>query len=221
MHGGNLTVPMVLRLPSGAMGGVGAEHSQCPEALLLQAPGVHVVIPSTPYDAKGLLKSAIRSDNPVCFFEHKAMYQIVGEVPDEEYTVPLGTVDIKREGQDVSVITWGRMAHIAMTVAEAARKHDISVEIVDVRCLQPLDVETILRSVRKTGRVIISHEASKTGGAGAEIAAIIAESALDSLQAPIRRVCGPDTPIPQSQHLEKLWLPNSGDLLQAIIETTR
>jgi pyruvate dehydrogenase E1 component beta subunit len=221
MHGGNLTVPMVLRLPAGAMGGVGAEHSQCPESLLLQAPGVHVVIPSTPYDAKGLLKSAIRSDDPVCFFEHKAMYQIVGEVPDGEYTIPLGTADIKQEGRDVSIITWGRMAHIAMSVAEAAKKHDIGVEVVDVRCLQPLDVDTILRSVRKTGRVVISHEASKTGGAGAEIAAIIAENALDSLQAPIRRVCGPDAPIPQSQHLEKLWLPNSGDLLQAVIETMR
>lgn len=221
MHGANLTVPMVLRLPAGAMGGVGAEHSQCPEAMLLQAPGVHVVIPSTPYDAKGLLKSSIRSDNPVCFFEHKAMYQIVGEVPDGEYTIPLGLADVKLEGSDVSIITWGRMAHIAMSVAEIAEKQGISVEVVDVRCLQPLDVETILASVRKTGRVIISHEASKTGGAGAEIAAIIAESALDSLQCPIRRVCGPDTPIPQSQHLEKLWLPNSGDLLQAVIETMR
>lgn len=218
MHGGNVTVPMVLRLPAGAMGGVGAEHSQCPEAMLLQAPGLHVVVPSTPRDAKGLLKSAIRNDNPVCFFEHKAMYQITGEVPDEEYTIPLGTADIKHQGRDVSIITWGRMAHIAMSVAEAAKKRDISVEVVDVRCLQPLDLDTILRSVRKTGRVIISHEASKTGGAGAEIAALIAENALESLQGPIRRVCGPDAPIPQSQHLEKLWLPNSADLLQAVME---
>lgn len=221
MHGGNVTVPMVLRLPAGAMGGVGAEHSQCPEAMLLQAPGLHVVVPSTPRDAKGLLKSAIRNDNPVCFFEHKAMYQITGEVPDEEYTIPLGTADIKHQGRDVSIITWGRMAHIAMSVAEAAEKRGISVEVVDVRCLQPLDLDTILRSVRKTGRVIISHEASKTGGAGAEIAALIAENALETLQGPIRRVCGPDAPIPQSQHLEKLWLPNSADLLQAVMEAMR
>lgn len=221
MHGGNLTVPMVLRLPAGAMGGVGAEHSQCPEAMLLQAPGLYIVVPSTPRDAKGLLKSAIRDDNPVCFFEHKAMYQITGELPDEEYTIPLGSADIKREGHDVSIVCWGRMVHIALTAAQTAKEHGVSVEVVDVRCLQPLDTETIFRSVRKTGRVIVSHEASKTGGAGGEIVALIAENELESLQAPIRRVCGPDTPIPQSQHLERLWLPNSNDLLQAVLEVAR
>ena len=221
MHGSQLTVPMVLRLPAGAMGGVGPEHSQCPEAMLLQAPGLYIVIPSTPRDAKGLLKSAIRDDNPVCFFEHKAMYQITGEVPDGEYTVPLGSAEVKREGRDVSIITWGRMAHIALSVAEQAKQHGISVEVVDLRCLQPLDTETIFHSIRKTGRVIISHEASKTGGAGAEIAALIAEHEIDKLLAPIRRVCGPDAPIPQSQHLERLWLPNSTDLLQAVREVVQ
>lgn len=221
MHGGNLTVPMVLRLPAGAMGGVGPEHSQCPEAMLLQAPGLYIVIPSTPHDAKGLLKSAICDDNPVCFFEHKAMYQITGEVPDGEYTVPLGYADVKHEGQDVSIICWGRMVHIALSVAEKAKEHDISVEVVDLRCLRPLDTETIFRSVRKTGRVIVSHEASKTGGAGAEIAALIAEHEIDKLLAPIRRVCGPDAPIPQSQNLERLWLPNSRDLLHAVLEVAQ
>ncbi|AMN45757.1 pyruvate dehydrogenase E1 component beta subunit [Steroidobacter denitrificans] len=218
MHGGRLTVPMVVRMPAGAMGGMGAEHSQCPEALLLQAPGIYIVIPSTPYDAKGLLKTSIRDDNPVCFFEHKGMYQTAGEVPADEYTIPLGVADVKRDGGDVSVICWGRMVQIALKAADEAARRDIDVEVLDLRCLRPLDVDSILRTVRKTGRLIICHEASKTGGAGAEIAAIVAEDALDALAAPIRRVCGPDAPIPQSQHLERLWLPDSEDLLTAIQE---
>jgi pyruvate/2-oxoglutarate/acetoin dehydrogenase E1 component len=216
MHGGRATVAMVVRMPAGAMGGVGPEHSQCPEALLLQAPGVHIVVPSTPYDAKGLLKSSIRDDNPVCFFEHKGMYQVTGEVPETEYTVPLGVADVKRAGADVSVICWGRMVHVAQSAAEKAQAEGISVEVLDLRCLRPLDLDAILESVRKTGRVVICHEASKTGGGGAEIAALIAEHALDALSAPIRRVCGPDVPIPQSQHLERLWLPRSQDLLSAV-----
>jgi acetoin:2,6-dichlorophenolindophenol oxidoreductase subunit beta len=216
MHGGRLTVPMVLRMPAGAMGGVGPEHSQCPEALLLQAPGVYIVIPSTPYDAKGLLKSAIRDDNPVCYFEHKGMYQFTGEVPDVEYTIPLGIADVKRPGTDVTIICWGRMVHVALSAANAADKDGVSVEVLDLRCLRPLHTEAILESVRKTGRVVICHEASKTGGAGAEIAALIAEHALDALDAPIRRVCGPDVPVPQSQHMERLWLPTPQDLLSVL-----
>lgn len=218
MHGGTLRVPMVLRMPAGAMGGVGPEHSQCPEALLLQSPGLYIVIPSTPYDAKGLLKTSIRDDNPVCFFEHKGMYQVTGEVPEGEYTIPLGVADVKREGSDVSVITWGRFVHLALAAADAAARAGVSVEVVDLRCLRPLDIEAVLRTVRKTGRVVIAHEAYKTGGAGAEIAALIAEQALDSLDAPIRRVCGPDVPIPQSQHMERLWMPTSDDLLKVIRE---
>lgn len=218
MHGGTLRVPMVLRMPAGAMGGVGPEHSQCPEAMLLQSPGVYIVIPSTPYDAKGLLKSSIRDDNPVCFFEHKGMYQFTGEVPEEEYLIPLGVADLKREGSDVSIITWGRMVHFALSAAETAAKAGISVEVLDLRCLRPLDTEAIFSTVRKTGKVIICHEAYKTGGAGAEIAALIAEEALDSLDAPIRRVCGPDVPIPQSQHMEAMWMPTAEDVLKAIQE---
>jgi pyruvate dehydrogenase E1 component beta subunit len=221
MHGGRLTVPMVVRMPAGAMGGVGAEHSQCPEAMLLQAPGIFIVIPSTPYDAKGLLKSSIRDDNPVCFFEHKGMYQVAGEVPAEEYTIPLGVADVKREGGDVSVICWGRMVQVALKAAGEAARQGIDVEVVDLRCLRPLDVDSIIHTVRKTGRLIICHEASKTGGAGAEIAAIVAEEALDALSAPIRRICGPDAPIPQSQHLERLWLPGSRDLMAAIQEIVK
>jgi len=221
MHGGTATVPMVLRMPAGAMGGVGPEHSQCPEALLLQSPGVYIVIPSTPYDMKGLLKSSIRDDNPVCFFEHKGMYQLSGEVPEGEYTIPLGVADTKRAGRDVSVICWGRMVHTALAAAKAAEAKGIDVEVLDLRCLRPLDTAAILASVRKTGRVVICHEASKSGGAGAEIAALIAEEALDALDAPIRRVCGPDVPIPQSQHMEKLWMPTPDDLLATLVEVTR
>jgi len=216
MHGGTLRVPMVLRMPAGAMGGVGPEHSQCPEALLLQSPGLYIVIPSTPYDAKGLLKTSIRDDNPVCFFEHKGMYQVTGEVPEGEYTIPLGVADVKRAGDDVSIITWGRMVHVSLAAAEAAAKAGISVEVLDLRCIRPMDTEAVLRTVRKTGRLVICHEAYKTGGVGAEIAAMIAEEALDSLAAPIQRVCGPDAPIPQSQHMERLWMPAADDVLAAI-----
>jgi len=221
MHGGRLTVPMVVRMPAGAMGGVGPEHSQCPEAMLLQAPGVYIVIPSTPRDAKGLLKSSIRDDNPVCFFEHKGMYQVSGDVPSGEFTIPLGVADVKRAGSDVSVICWGRMVHVVLKAAAEAAKQGIDTEVVDLRCLRPLDKDAILATVRKTGRLVICHEAHRTGGAGAEIAALVAEEALDALAAPIRRVCGPDAPIPQSQHLERLWLPGTKDVLTALQEIVK
>jgi acetoin:2,6-dichlorophenolindophenol oxidoreductase subunit beta len=220
MHGGRFTVPVVLRMPEGAIGGAGPEHSQCPEAVLLQAPGVYITIPSTPADAKGLLKSAIRDDNPVCFFEHKALYGIEGEVPEDEYTIPLGQADVKREGSDVSVIAWGRMVHEALAAAEQAAADGVSVEVLDPRGLRPLDTEAIIATVEKTGRVILAHEASKSGGPGAEIAAIIAEEALTALDAPIRRVCAPDVPVPQSQHLEQLYVPTASDVSAAIKDLT-
>jgi acetoin:2,6-dichlorophenolindophenol oxidoreductase subunit beta len=218
MHGGLFTVPMVLRMPEGAIGGAGPEHSQCPEAALLPASGLYVALPSTPADAKGMLKSAIRDDNPVCFFEHKALYTLTGEVPDGDVTVPLGQADVKREGTDLTIIAWARMVHLALEAAELAAADGIDVEIIDPRGLRPLDTAAILASVRKTGRVLITHEAGKTGGAGAEIAAIIAEEALTDLEAPIRRVCGIDTPMPQSLHLEKYAVPTAPDLHVAIKE---
>ena len=218
MHGGFLNVPMVVRMPEGAIGGAGPEHSQCPESILLQAPGTYIAIPSNPYDAKGMLKSAIRSDNPVCFFEHKALYRMKGAVPEEEYTVPLDRAAIPRAGNDVTVIAWGRMVSVALEVASTLEERDISIEVVDPRGLRPLDLDTILSSVEKTGRVVITHEAAVSGGAGAEIAALIAENALMSLDAPIRRICGKDVPIPQSLHLERAWLPSAGDLENAIVE---
>ena len=216
MHGGLFTVPMVLRLPEGAAGGAGPEHSTCPEAALLGAAGTYIVIPSTPYDAKGLLKSAIRDDNPVAYFEHKGMYRLKGEVPEGEYTIPLGEADLKRVGDDVTVITWGRMVHRALEAAEIAAADGISVEVLDLRCLRPLDVEAIVATVEKTGRVIISHEAGKTGGGGGEIAAIIAEHCITSLEAPVRRVCGIETPIPQSTYLEQFAIPSAEELHLAI-----
>ncbi|NEK85222.1 alpha-ketoacid dehydrogenase subunit beta [Blastococcus saxobsidens] len=221
MHGGLFTVPMVLRLPEGAAGGAGPEHSTCPEAALLAAAGSYIVIPSTPYDAKGLLKSAIRDDNPVAYFEHKGMYGLKGEVPEEEYTIPLGQADLKRVGDDVSIITWGRMVHRALEAAETAAADGISVEVLDLRCLRPLDVAAIVATVEKTGRVIISHEAGKTGGGGGEIAAIIAEECITSLEAPVRRICGIETPVPQSTHLEQYVVPTAEDLGAAITDIAR
>ncbi|MHB1592922.1 MAG: alpha-ketoacid dehydrogenase subunit beta [Streptosporangiaceae bacterium] len=218
MHGGLFTVPMVLRMPEGAAGGAGPEHSQCPEAALLSAAGLYIALPSTPADAKGLLKSAIRNDNPVCFFEHKALYAMKGDVPDGDVTIPLGQADIKRVGTDVTVIAWGRMVHHALEAAGLAERDGISVEVLDPRGLRPLDTVTVLASVRKTGRVLITHEAGKTGGASAEIAAIIAEEALADLAAPVKRVCGIDTPMPQSMHLEQFAVPSAADLHVAVKE---
>lgn len=221
MHGGSFTVPMVLRMPEGATGGGGAEHSQCPEAALLAHPGAYIVVPSTPADAKGLLKSAIRDDNPVAFFEHKGLYASRGEVPDSEHLVPLGTADVKRAGADVSVVCWGRMVSHALDAAESAATDGVSVEVVDTRGLRPLDVEAILGSVRKTGRLIIAQEAPKTGGGASEIAAIVAEEAIELLDAPIRRVAAADVPLPQNAQLEAQALPASADIQVAIKEILR
>lgn len=218
MHGGLFDVPMVLRLPEGAVGGAGPEHSACPEAALLPATGTYIVIPSTPYDAKGLLKSAIRDNNPVAFFEHKGLYTTKGAVPEDEYTIPLGQADIKRAGSDVTIIAWGRLVHHALAAAELAAKDGIDVEVLDPRGLRPLDIDAIVKTVEKTGRVIISHEAGQTGGASAEIAALIAEHCITSLEAPVRRVCGIDTPVPQSVHLEQFLIPSPEELHVAIKE---
>ena len=218
MHGGRFTVPMVLRLPEGATGGSGAEHSQCPEAELLPHAGIYIVIPSNPADAKGLLKSAIRDDNPVAFFEHKMLYATSGEVPDDDVLIPLGQANICREGTDVTVVAWGRMVSLALEAATSAASEGISVEVIDTRGLRPLDTEAILASVAKTSRLIVTHEAPLSGGAAGEIAAIVAEHGLDYLAAPIRRVCGTDTPMPQNPALERFALPTAAALLAAITE---
>lgn len=209
-------VPIVIRAPYG--GGVhgGPFHSVCPEAWFFHTPGLKLVAPSTAYDAKGLLKAAIRDNNPVIYFEHKFLYRrIKGVLPPEDFVVPIGEADIKRSGSDLSVITYGAMVHVALEAAEALDHEGIDVEVVDLRTLSPLDKQTIMDSVRKTSKVIILHEATKTGGIGAEVAALLAEECFSSLDAPIIRITAPDTPVPYSPPLEEFFLPQVSDVLTA------
>ena len=211
------SVPLVIRAPSG--GGVhgGPFHSQNPEAWFVHVPGLKVVAPSTPMDAKGLLKAAIRDPDPVIYFEHKYLYRrIKGKVPDEEFTLPLGQAEVKREGTDASIITYGAMVHQALQAADRVAGMGISAEILDLRTLLPLDREAILATARKTGKVLIVHEATRTGGPGGEIAALIGEHAFEHLDAPIVRVAPPDTPVPYSPPLEEYFLPNASKIADAI-----
>jgi pyruvate dehydrogenase E1 component beta subunit len=205
MFGGKAKVPMVLRAPAGSGTGAAAQHSQSPEAWFCNAPGLKVVIPSTPADAKGLLIAAIRDDNPVLFLEQKLLYRTKGDVPEGEYVVPLSKAKVHREGKDVSIITYGRMLPMCLKAAEELEKEQgISVEVVDPRSLVPLDKETIIASAKKTGRVLIVHEGCQTGGFGGELAAVIADSdAFFYLDAPIKRYGGMDVPIPYCPELEK------------------
>lgn len=213
--------PVVIRAPFG--GGIfgGLYHSQCPESIFFGTPGLKIVAPATPYDAKGLLKAAIRDDDPVIFFEHKKCYQMIeGEVPDEDYIVPIGKADIKREGTDLTVITYGLPLHFALQAAdELDSEEGISTKVLDLRTIQPLDREAILQAVAATGKVLILHEDNKTGGVGGEIAAIIAEELLYDLDAPIKRLCGYDVPaMPISPPLEKFYMLNKDKVKQAIRE---
>jgi 2-oxoisovalerate dehydrogenase E1 component beta subunit len=210
-------VPLVIRGPSG--GGVhgGPFHSQNPEAWFVHVPGLKVLAPSTPFDAKGLLKAAIRDPDPVIYFEHKFLYRrIKGKVPDEDFVVPIGKAEVKREGTDLSVITYGAMVHQAFEAANRLSAKGISVELLDLRTLVPLDREAIVATARKTGKVVIVHEATRTGGIGGEVAALIAEAAFDRLDGPILRVTAPDTPVPFSAPLEEAFLPNADKIALAI-----
>lgn len=216
MHGGLQTVPMVLRGPSGAANGAGPEHSQCPESLLLSASGLHVLTPSTPADAKGLLKSAIRSDNPVIFFEHKGLYGLKGEVPEGEHVVPIGQAALVRSGADVTIVAWQVMLHRSIAAAERLAAMGIDAEIIDPRGVRPLDTDTVVASVQKTGRLVIVHEAPGPGNVASEVSAFVAEHALDYLAAPIRRVCGADIPMPQSTRLEQLAIPSVDSIVAAV-----
>lgn len=212
------SVPLVIRGPSG--GGVhgGPFHSQNPEAWFVHVPGLKVVAPSTPHDAKGLLKAAIRDPDPVLYFEHKYLYRrIKGKVPDEDFTVPIGKAEVKREGTDLSIITYGAMVHQASEAANRLSAKGISAEILDLRTLLPLDREAIVAAARKTGKVLIVHEATRTGGVGGEVAATIAEAAFDRLDGPILRVTAPDTPVPFAAPLEEAFLP-SADRIAAAAE---
>lgn len=223
MFGGKASVPMVVRSASGSGTGAAAQHSQSPEAWFCNAPGLKVVMPSTPADAKGLLISAIRDDNPVLFFEPKVLYRTKGVVPEGDYTVPLGKADIKREGTDLTIISYGRMLPVCLDAAAQLKKNEgISAEVVDPRTLVPLDKETIIASASKTGRVLIVHEACQTGGFGGELAAVIADSeAFFKLDAPIRRCCGLDVPIPYCPELEKNVVPGKDVIIENALSLVR
>ncbi len=216
MFGGKIKLPLVVRTTFGAGFASAAQHSQSLESWFMHIPGLKVAIPSTPYDAKGLLISAIRDDNPVVFLECKTIYGVAGEVPEESYTIPFGQADIKREGTDVTVVATARMVHQSLAVAQKLEAEGISLEIVDPRTLSPLDEETILESVRKTNRLVIVHEEVKFAGSGAEIAAMVAEKAFDHLDAPIIRVGAPFTPVPFSPVLEKEFVPDEEKIIAAI-----
>jgi pyruvate/2-oxoglutarate/acetoin dehydrogenase E1 component len=206
--GGQCNVPIVIRTAMGGYIRAAEQHSQCLEAWFVHVPGLKVAVPSTPYDVKGLLKTAINDPNPVVFVEHKYMYPMKGEVPEEEYTLPFGVADVKREGEDVTLIATSYMVHKALNVAEKLGKEGISVEVVDPMTLVPLDKEGILNSVRKTGRVVIVHEAVERGGIGGEIAAIIADEGFAYLDAPIKRVGAKNVPIPFPSVMEDFVLPS-------------
>ena len=219
MFGGKVKVPLVMRAAAGAGTGAAAQHSQSLEACLAHFPGLKVVIPSTPYDAKGLLKSAIHDDNPVMFLEQKKLYRTKGEVPEEDYSIPLGVADIKREGKDCTIVTYGRMVQVCLEAAEALEKEGIQVEIVDIRSLLPLDTDTIIESVKKTKHVLIVHEAVQFGGFGGEICGQIADSeAFYYLDAPIKRLGGKSTPIPFNPTLEAETFPTVEKVIRAVKE---
>lgn len=208
-------VPMVLRAPSG--GGIhgGPFHSQNPEAWFTRVPGLKVVAPATAYDAKGLIKSAIRDNNPVLFFEHKALYRRIKEdLPAEDYTVPIGKAKVARAGKDLTIVTYGAMLHVALEAADQLAGEGASVEVVDLRTLLPLDEDTVLESVRKTSKALLLHEDTRTGGIGGEIGAIITEKAFEYLDAPVVRVTAPDTPVPFSPPLEEAFLPNTAKVVE-------
>jgi len=209
-------VPMVIRAPYG--GGVhgGPFHSECPEGWFFHSPGLKLVAPSTPYDAKGLLKAAIRDPNPVLYFEHKFLYRRLKAVlPTEDYIVPIGKADIKRQGSHISVITYGAMVHLALEAADLLAKEGLDLEVLDLRTLIPLDKEMIFDSVRKTSKAIVLYEDNKTGGVGAEVSALLGEECFDALDGPIVRIAAPDTPVPFSTPLEEFFLPKVGDIVTA------
>jgi pyruvate/2-oxoglutarate/acetoin dehydrogenase E1 component len=216
MSGGQLKVPIVVRGPGGSAARLAAQHSQSLESIYCHIPGLKVIAPSTPRDAKGLLKSAIRDDNPVICFEAQALYGTMGEVPQEEYTIPIGKADIKRDGKDVTLIAWSKMLLLCLKTAGALGEQGIDAEVVDPRTLRPLDIETLLASVRKTHRVVIVEEAWPYAGISAQISDRIYYHAMDSLDAPIERVTGEDVPIPYAKNLEQAALPSPEKIISAV-----
>jgi pyruvate dehydrogenase E1 component beta subunit len=226
MSGGKLKVPLVMRIPVGASSR-GAQHAQSVESYFIHAAGLKIACPSTAYDAKGLLKTAVRDDNPVMLFEHKLLYGAKGrkegidaraEVPQEEYLIPFGQARVVRQGSDVTVVATLRMVYEAFLAAEELKKTGISVEIIDPRTLVPFDWGTVFNSLKKTGRLVIVHEDNLTGGWGAEVAAQVADEAIDFLDAPVKRVCGYDTPVPFSPPMENFWVPGRGKIIKTLRE---
>lgn len=222
MFGGQSTVPMVVRMPGGSGTGAASQHSQSLESTLMHFPGLKVVNPSTPYDAKGLMLASIRDPNPVCFVEHKVLYKTKGEVPEGDYTIPLGVAEVKRAGRDITVVANNIMVMKTLNVAERLAKEGIEVEVIDPRTLLPLDKDTIIDSVTKTGRLLVVHEACQTGGwAGEVIALVVGSPAFDYLDTPARRLGGKDIPIPYNRGLEKFAIPQEADIeaeIRAMIE---
>jgi len=216
MSGGEGRVPLVIRTQGGAGNSLAGQHSQSLEALFYHVPGLKVVMPSTPRDAKALLKSAIRDDDPVIFIEHKLLYMTDGEVPDEPYEIPLGEADIKRAGTDVTLVTWSHMVLKSLQAAEELAAEGISTEVIDLRTLVPMDVACVLESVRRTGHLVVAQEAVKRGGVGSDVAAIVAEQAFSDLRAPIVRVAGRNTVIPFNLALEKAMVPQVADIVAGI-----
>jgi pyruvate dehydrogenase E1 component beta subunit len=217
MHGGAYTIPLVIRAASGGAG-FGPEHSACPEATIMHSPGLLCAIPSTPEDAKGLLKQAIRLDNPVMFFEHKSLYGTRGEVPDGEYLTPFGKAAIRREGDAVTIVAWQNMLRRALDAAEKLAADGIEVEIIDPRTLNPFDRETILASVKKTGACMVVEEGYRTLGVGAEIAALLMEEALPYIDKPLKRLAIPDVPIATARHMAEFIVPSAEQIEQGVRE---
>ena len=216
MFGGVISVPMVLRAPCGGYVSAAAQHSHMFESMFAFVAGLKVVLPATPYDAKGLLKSAIRDSNPVIFFEHKQLYEMEGEVPEEEYTIPLGHADVKRAGSDVTLVTYSYMVTKSLAAAEELAQEGISVEVVDLRTVDPLDEDTILASIRKTHRLVVVQETWPKCSVSSEVAAIAAEKALDYLDEPVVRVTAHEVPTPFAPVLEKYVLPNEEKIVAAV-----
>jgi pyruvate/2-oxoglutarate/acetoin dehydrogenase E1 component len=217
MFGSQYTVPIVIRTPAGGGLNAGPQHSQSLEAWFAHVPGLKVVMPGTPYDVKGLLKSAIRDDNPVIVVENKTLHALKGPIPEEEYLVPIGKADIKKQGTDVTVVATSRMVHEALKAADTLGQEDINIEVIDLLSISPWDKEMVLNSVAKTHRLVIAHEAVKSFGVGAEISAVVAEEIMEELDAAIMRVGAPFVPIPFS--LEKAYLPNANDVIKAVKKT--
>lgn len=221
MFGGQFRVPMVIRAVGGGGRQLGATHSQTPDAIFAHFPGLTVISPGTPEDAKGLLKSSIRSDNPVLFLEHATMYQLRGEVPDGEYLIPIGKSKVQREGKDVTVVTYAKGLELSMKAADELTKEGIEIEIVDLRTLRPLDMEPVLESFKKTNRAVVVEEGWKSYGVGSEIASRIYEEAFDYVDAPIVRVAQKEVPLPYNRTLEQAALPQVPDIVAAVKEVLK